>query len=188
METIFCRNRAEWRLWLEQNHKTEREIWLIYYKKHTKKETVVYGEAVEEALCYGWIDSTVKRIDNDSYMQKYTPRKEKSKWSLINKNRVLKLTESNKMTPAGNRMVEIAKKNGEWEKAYSTNQNIQLPDYLKNELIKNQQGWQNFQNFAKSYQNQYINWVSSAKRPETREKRIQIVISNCRKNIKPSIV
>ncbi len=110
MNTIFCRNRTEWRSWLEQNHTSESEIWLIYMKKHTKKETVSYNDAVEEALCFGWIDSLVKRIDKESYMQKYTPRKPKSVWSLANKKRLEKMISEKKMTQPGIEMVEIAKR------------------------------------------------------------------------------
>ena len=87
METLYCKNRDDWRIWLEKNYQSEQEIWLIYYKKHTKKPTVTYNDAVEEAICFGWIDSLVKTIDQDTYMQKYTPRKSKSLWSLVNKNR-----------------------------------------------------------------------------------------------------
>ena len=118
METLFCKTRDEWRKWLINNHLSEKEIWLIYYKKHTKKATVKYNEAVEEALCFGWIDSTIKRIDENTYMQKYTPRNAKSKWSLVNKNRIKKLIKENKMTDVGLELVAIAKKNGEWEKEY----------------------------------------------------------------------
>jgi uncharacterized protein YdeI (YjbR/CyaY-like superfamily) len=188
LDTIQCKNRAEWRLWLENNHISVKEIWLIYYKKHTKKETVNYNEAVEEALCFGWIDSTVKRIDDETYMQRYTPRKTKSIWSLVNKNRVIKLIEQKKMTKAGLALVEIAKKNGEWDKAYSTQKDIELPDYLEAALKKNPKALTNFLNFAQSYRNQYINWVTNAKRTETREKRIAIVIDRSDKNLKSEML
>ena len=165
-----------------------KEIWLIYFKKHTKKETVSYNDAVEEALCYGWIDSIVKSIDSETYMQKYTPRKAKSVWSLINKNRVLKLIKEKKMTAAGMEKVDIAKKNGQWEKAYTTQKNVEIPDYLETALKKNKKAWLNFSNFARSYQNQYINWVANAKRMETREKRIAIVVDRSAQNQKPEIM
>jgi len=165
-----------------------KEIWLIYFKKHTKKETVSYNDAVEEALCYGWIDSIVKSIDSETYMQKYTPRKAKSVWSLINKNRVLKLIKEKKMTTAGMEKVDIAKKNGQWEKAYTSQKVMELPDYLEKALKKNQKAWLNFSNFAKSYQNQYINWLTSAKRPETRKKRLAIIIKRSAQNKKPELM
>ena len=188
MDTIRCKNRSEWRLWLEKNHDTTNKIWLVYFKKHTKKETISYNEAVEEALCFGWIDSTVKRIDDETYMQKYTPRKAKSMWSLINKDRVIRLIKENKMTKAGIKQIDIAKQTGEWEKAYTTNTNVILPDYLETALKKNNKAWLNFQKFAKSYQNQYINWVTCAKRTETREKRIAVVIDRSENNNKPKMM
>lgn len=173
---------------MKKYHATESIIWLIYYKKHAKKETVTYNEAVEEALCFGWIDSTVKRIDDETYMQKYTPRKTKSKWSLVNKNRVIKLINENKMTKAGFALVEIAKQNGEWDKAYSTQKEIELPGYLETALKKNPQAWTNFLNFAQSYRNQYINWIANAKKTETREKRILQLIERCENDQKPGII
>jgi uncharacterized protein YdeI (YjbR/CyaY-like superfamily) len=188
VETIYCKNKDEWRAWLEQNYKSTNIIWLIYFKKHTKKETVSYNDAVEEALCYGWIDSTVKSIDKETYMQKYTPRKAKSMWSLINKNRVKKLIRENKMTKAGMEQVDIAKKNGQWEKAYTTQKDVELPSYLEKALKADEKAWMNFSNFAKSYQNQYINWVTNAKRIETREKRIAIVIDRCSQNKKSEMM
>lgn len=188
METIFCKNRDEWRAWLEHNHALSKEIWLIYYKKHTKKETVMYNEAVEEALCFGWIDSTVKRIDNETYMQKYTPRKNNSLWSLVNTKRIEKLIQENKMTEAGMKKVKLAKENGRWEKAYTSQSKIEIPDYLEKALKSSKIAWTNFNKFANSYQNLYVGWVISAKRKETREKRISVMIERCEKNLKPGIM
>lgn len=188
METIYCKNRNEWRSWLVQNHKSSDGIWLIYYKEHTKKETVVYNEAVEEALCFGWIDSIIKRIDDQAYMQKYTPRKKNSKWSLVNKKRVNKLIKEGKMTSSGMKEVEIAKKNDMWENAYSSKKDIEIPVFFIQELKKNEQAFNNFFNFAPSYKNQYLGWILSAKRDETRQKRINTVIERCAKNQKPGMV
>ena len=188
METIFCENRDEWRTWLEKNHSSEKEIWLIYYKKHTKKPTVAYNEAVEEALCFGWIDSIIKRIDDETYIQKYTPRKSNSIWSLVNKKRVEKMISEGKMIKAGFDMIEIAKKNGQWEKAYTSQKKEEMPDYLEKELKKNKLAWKNFNNFANSYRNIYIGWVIAAKRPETKEKRITAVIERSLKNQKPGMM
>jgi len=99
--TLYLKNRDEWRRWLEKNHKREPEIWLIYYKKHTKKSSIPYNDAVEEALCFGWIDSTVKGIDGEKYAQRFSPRKPKSNWSEPNKERIERLIKEGKMTPAG---------------------------------------------------------------------------------------
>ncbi len=188
MNKLFCKNRNEWRKWLEQNNESQNEVWLVYYKKHTKKPTVIYNEAVEEALCYGWIDSIVKRVDDKTYMQKYTPRNDNSIWSLVNKDRVEKLIKEGKMTNAGLKKVEVAKANGQWEKAYSSQKDIEIPDYLKKAFKENKTAWNNFSKFAKSYQNNYIGWVVSAKRVETVEKRVKIVIERSEKNLKPGMV
>lgn len=100
-KTLYVKKRGEWRKWLEKNHQKESEIWLVYYKKHTKKPSIPYNDAVEEALCFGWIDSSEKRIDKERYAQRFTPRKPKSNWSESNKERVRKLIVQGKMTPAG---------------------------------------------------------------------------------------
>lgn len=188
METLFCKNREEWRAWLNQNHSTENEIWLIYYKKHTKKPTVTYNDAVEEALCFGWIDSIVKRIDEETYMQKYTPRKKNSIWSLLNKKRVEKMISEGKMTKAGFNQIDIAKKNGYWAKAYSSQNIAKIPKELEGALKENKITWENFNRFAKSYQNTYIFWVTSAKRPETIKRRIKFVVERSMKNLKPGMM
>ena len=188
METLFCKTRDEWRKWLVNNHLSEKEIWLIYYKKHTKKATVKYNEAVEEALCFGWIDSTIKRIDENTYMQKYTPRNAKSKWSLVNKNRIKKLIKENKMTDVGMELVEIAKQNGEWQKAYSSKDKMEIPENLMSALKANSVAFKNFNNFSPSNQQNYIGWILSAKREETIQKRITIVINRSEKNEKPGML
>lgn len=100
-KTLYVTNRDDWRAWLNKNHKTEKEVWLIYYKNHTGKPTIPYDVAVEEALCFGWIDSIVKRIDDERYMQKFTPRKTNSNWSELNKKRVKKMIKEGRMTEAG---------------------------------------------------------------------------------------
>ncbi|MDA3954850.1 MAG: YdeI/OmpD-associated family protein [Bacteroidales bacterium] len=188
METIYCKNRDEWRAWLKQNHSIVNEIWLIYYKKHTKKPTVIYNEAVEEALCFGWIDSTVKRIDDETYMQKYTPRRKSSMWSFVNKKRVKKLIHEKRMTSAGLEKVEIAKKNGEWEKAYSSGEKVEMPKDLEQALLANPIAYKNFFNFSPSNQQNYIGWLVSAKREETIQKRIDAVVKRSEKNEKSGML
>lgn len=188
METIFCRNREEWRIWLEKNHKNEREVWLIYMKKHTKKQSISYSEAVEEALCFGWIDSLVRSIDKESYMQKYTPRKANSVWSLVNKKRVEKLMKENKMTSSGLELVEIAKKNGQWDKAYSSKKNLEMPDNLMKALKSNPVAYKNFNHFPATAKNNYIAWVLAAKRNDTIDKRIKTVVERSEKNMKPGLI
>lgn len=188
METLFCKNRDEWRTWLEKNYDSTNEIWLIYFKKHTKKPTVSYNDAVEEALCFGWIDSIVKRIDDETYMQKYTPRKKNSIWSLLNTKRVEKMISEGKMTKAGFDQIDIAKKNGYWEKAYSSQIKLEIPIELVNALKANSTAYNNFYKFSPSNQNNYIGWVKSAKRPETIKRRIQFVVERSEKNLKPGMM
>jgi uncharacterized protein YdeI (YjbR/CyaY-like superfamily) len=108
------RSRQEWRNWLEENHQTSPGIWLVYYKKDSPKPTISYDDAVEEALSFGWIDSTVNKLDDERYMQVFTPRKTGSTWSRLNKNRIGKLDKNGLMMPAGIEKVETAKKDGSW--------------------------------------------------------------------------
>ena len=183
MKTIFCKNRDEWRAWLEQNHAIEKDIWLIYYKKHTKKETIFQSEAVDEALCFGWIDSTAKTIDDETYMQRYSPRKAKSVWSLVNKNKVKRLFEEKKMTQAGILTVKMAKENGQWEEAYSLKDKVEMPIELEQALKSNQLAFENFYKFSQSNQQNYIRWVVKAKRAETIRKRIDAVVCRSEKSL-----
>lgn len=187
MTTIYCRNRDEWRAWLEENHAIAKEIWLVYYKKHTKKDTVFYTDAVDEALCFGWIDSTSKSIDDETYMQRYTPRKAKSIWSLVNKNKVKRLIEEEKMTEAGMLAVKLAKENGQWEKAYSLKVKVDMPTALEQALKSNTLAFDNFHKFSLSIQQNYIRWVVQAKRPETIQRRIDEVLSRSEKGLKPGM-
>ena len=184
MKTVFCKNREEWRAWLEQNHASEKDIWLIYYKKHTKKETVFYSEAVDEALCFGWIDSIAKSIDDETYMQRYSPRKAKSVWSLVNKNKVKRLRAENKMTPAGMKAVKMAKENGQWDKAYSLKVKVEMPLELEQALKSNPLAFENFYKFSPTNQQHYIRWVVEAKRAETTQRRIAAVVSRSEQNLK----
>ena len=185
---MFFASRQEWRNWLQLNHQESDGIWLIYFKKHTKRESLSYNDAVEEALCFGWIDSVVKSIDNETYKQKYTPRRKNSIWSNVNKARVEKMINEGKMTNFGLAKVEEAKKNGEWEKAYGTRVKPELPEDLKAELQNNELAWQNFNKFAASYQTNYIYWLNAAKRPETREKRLKQIVNLASENRKPGII
>jgi len=187
-ETLYIKDRIEWRKWLEKNYDSVKEIWLIYYKKHSGKPRIPYDDAVEEALCFGWIDSLVKTIDDEKYMQKYTPRKKSSIWSEHNVNRCKKMIKEGKMTEAGMQLIDEAKKNGKWEKAYSTKKMFDLPEEMANALNKNKSARENFNNFAPSYRNNYIHWVLSAKREETKNKRIKEVVKRSVLNQKPGMI
>ncbi|MGB7118013.1 MAG: YdeI/OmpD-associated family protein [Anaerolineales bacterium] len=180
-------DRDEWRAWLEEQHQTESEVWLIYYKKHTDKQSIRYECAVEEALCFGWIDSKVKRIDEEKYMQRYTPRKELSNWSESNKKRVRKLIANGLMTQAGLEVVEIAKRNGSWNRLDDIDKELVIPGDLEAALAQNPKAEENFSGFAPSHKKQYLWWLKSAKRAETRERRIREIVKRAEENIKPGI-
>ena len=165
--------RKEWRNWLEKNHNKETEIWLIFYKVKVKKSSIKYEDAVEEALCFGWIDSTVKRIDNEKHMQRYTPRKAKSNWAASNKTRVKKLIKKGLMTEYGLDSIKIAKQNGSWNKLDNIETRLEVPELLKDAFKTNNKAKELYEKLAPSRKKQIIWWIESAKRIETREKRIK---------------
>ena len=176
--------REEWRNWLEENHKTEDEIWLVHYKKHTGKPKILYDDAVEEAICFGWIDGIVKKIDEEKYAQRYTPRKKKSVWSDLNKSRAKKMIELGKMTNAG--LEKLGDHlNGE---VTPPKKKLEIPLDLKDALISDPGAWENFNNFAPSYRRDYIGWVLDAKREDTRQRRISAVVKRSKDNIKPGMM
>ena len=187
-KTLYITNRKDWRAWLEKNYEKKKGIWLIYYKKHTNKPTIPYDDAVEEALCFGWIDSTLKRIDEERYVLRYTPRKKKSVWSKINKETAERMILLEKMTEVGLAAINLAKKNGLWEIAYTNKVKEKLPLDLKKALYSDKIAWDNFQNFANSYRNMYIEWVKNAKTDMTRTKRICEVVKRSKDNKKPGII
>ena len=184
---LLFENKKEWRKWLEKNHIKQKEIWLIHYKKSSNKKSINHFDAVEEALCFGWIDSKLKKIDEERFILRYSPRKEKSVWSKINKETAERMILLDKITESGLEKINLAKKHGLWETAYTNKIKERLPSDLKNALIKEKVAWNNFQNFANSYRNMYIGWVKNAKKDETRKKRICEVVERSRDNKKPGI-
>jgi len=168
---LYISNRKEWRKWLQENHSSVKEVWLVYYKKHTGKPRIPYEDAVEEALCFGWIDSTIKKIDDEKYCQKFTPRNYKSNWSELNKKRVAKLIKQNKITKAGMSKINAAKKNGEWNKKEERVQEYKMPAELSQLLSTNKKAKEYFNELSPSHKKQYIVWIASGKKNETREKR-----------------
>jgi len=181
---LYVTNRDDWRRWLRQNHDTKTEVWLIYYKKHTDKPSIPYNDSVEEAICFGWIDNIIKRIDDEKFARKFTPRKAKSKWSELNKKRARKMIEKEKMTETGLTKIREAKKSGEWSKTATQRKEIIIPAYMKEAIAKNEEALTNFNNLAKSYKRQYVGWITSAKRKETRRKRLAEAIKLLEKNEK----
>ena len=186
-KTLYFKNKYKWRTWLEKNHDKLNEIWLIHYKKSLNKQGLNHQDAVEEAICYGWIDSKLKKIDEERFILRYSPRKLKSVWSKINKETAEKMIQKGKMTKAGLEKINLAKKQGFWQNAYTNKIKEKLPSDLKNALLSNKIAWNNFQNFANSYRNTYIGWIKNAKTDLTRSKRICEVVKRSKDNKKPGI-
>lgn len=166
------KTRAAWRAWLERNHAASKGIWLAYYKKNSSKSSVRYEEALEEALCFGWIDSTVNRLDEERYMQKWTPRNEKSIWSAANKARVKKLIAEGRMAPPGLAKIAAAKRNGSWTKLDRIDLREEVPQDLLDALALHPSAEIKFSRLPPSQRKLYSWWIESAKRPETRTRRI----------------
>lgn len=176
MNQLLSTSVEDWRKWLKQNHRGGDEIWLVFYKKGTGKQTLDYGSALDEALCFGWIDSLIKKIDDTKYARKFTPRNEVSKWSESNKKRVARLIKDGRMTKAGLAVVKAAKANGCWDKPDRPPAVTEVPSEFLAALKQNKAARENFNQLAPSHQKQYTMWIATAKRPETREKRIKEAI------------
>jgi uncharacterized protein YdeI (YjbR/CyaY-like superfamily) len=169
------KSRAAWRAWLETHHAASPGIWLVFAKKHTGLPTLTYEDAVQEALCFGWIDSLVKSIDDRLHMQMFTPRKPKSAWSATNKARLTKLMKSGVMAPAGLAAVAAAKKSGTWN-SYADVDKLTIPLELQRAFDANPDAKKNWPSYTASAQRSFLHMVNGAKRPETREKRVRRVV------------
>lgn len=165
----------EWRAWLEKYHATEQEAWLLHSKKNAARRFLTYEEALDEALCFGWIDGLLNSVDNETFALRYSPRKSRSIWSVNNQQRVERLIEEGRMTAAGLQKIAEAKENGEWQAAIAREDVDAVPEDLMKELKRNKV-WTSFKNWPASRKKQYLYWLNSAKRPETRQKRIQAIV------------
>ncbi len=183
IKTYYAKSRNAWRKWLEKNHAKEASVWLIMYKKDAGVPSVYYPEAVEEALCFGWIDSKPNKRDEQSYYQFFSKRNPKSKWSAINKASVDRLTKAGLMMPAGMQMVELAKATGTWD-ALNDIDAIKIPDDLFTALKKNKAAKGYFDAFPKSVKRGILEWISNAKKAETRDKRIAETVEKAAQNIR----
>lgn len=183
IQTFHAKTRKEWRKWLEKNHQSEKSVWLIIYKKESDTQSVYYPEAVDEALCFGWIDSKPNKRDEHSYYQFFSRRNPKSNWSQVNKEKVAKLLEQGLMHSSGLEMIEIAKQNGTWT-ALDEIENITIPDDLKNLFSNNKTAFKNWENFPRSSKRGILEWIMNAKKPETRQKRIEETVSLAEKDIR----
>jgi uncharacterized protein YdeI (YjbR/CyaY-like superfamily) len=183
---FYPRDRQEWRAWLAENHATSKAIWLIYYKKDSGQPFVAYHEAVEEALCFGWIDSTVNKLDDGRFLQFYTPRKAKSGWSGLNKRRIESLMQQGLMMPPGLAKIEIAKKDGSWT-LYDDIETLTIPEDLQQALVANEAANTYFEAFSPSAKKGILWWIKSAKRPETRAQRVEETVRLAAQNKRRSI-
>jgi uncharacterized protein YdeI (YjbR/CyaY-like superfamily) len=175
--------RKKWRDWLLKNHYSESSgIWLVFYKKHTGKAGLTYDDAVEEALCFGWIDSIVKKIDDETYKQKFTPRRKKSNWSELNKKRARRMIRQALMAEAGLAKIKEAKTDGRWGKVKFREAPVRIPPELREALKEAGAARENFDNFPTSYQKLLIGWIMSAKTVATRAKRIAEAVELTAKN------
>jgi uncharacterized protein YdeI (YjbR/CyaY-like superfamily) len=159
--------------WLEREHASSDGVWLKFAKKGSGVASVVYPEAVEIGLCYGWIDSQVLALDERFYLQKFTPRRARSKWSRVNRDKVEELTRQGRMKPAGLAQVELAKQDGRWEAAYSSPANAKVPDDLQAALDGNSQAAEFWAGLNKSNRYAIVFQLEDAKRPETRMRRLE---------------
>ena len=165
-----------WELWLDQNHTTSKGVWLRFYKKGSGVATVVYNDALDVALCYGWIDGQLKTFDAKSYIQRFTPRRSKSIWSKRNIERVALLEKQDRMKPAGLKEVEMAKVNGNWEMAYDSPSKMTIPEDFLHELSKNKKAMSFFESLNKANQYAIVWRLQTAKKPETRMKRMKEIL------------
>lgn len=179
----YFKTDEEWREWLHENHATSKGVYLIFYKVSHENGSMRWEEAVKIALCYGWIDSTVKSLGDGKRRQYFTQRNPKSVWSSLNKKFIEELISNNLMHESGLAKIEIAKQNGSWN-ALDTVDNGIIPPDLQMAFDKNPEAFTNYQNFSPSYRKSYLYWLNQAKREETRKKRIIEIIQLCANNIK----
>jgi uncharacterized protein YdeI (YjbR/CyaY-like superfamily) len=183
IKAFYAKSRKQWRAWLEKNGEKEKSVWLIMHKKESEFPSVLYDEAVEEALCFGWIDSKANKRDAQSYYQFFTKRNPKSKWSIVNKARVDKLIAEGHMHERGLAAIELAKQNGTWAALDKVGQ-LTIPEDLQKALAQNEDAIKFFDAFSISAKRSLLEWIASAKREETRRRRIAVTVASAAKNIR----
>jgi uncharacterized protein YdeI (YjbR/CyaY-like superfamily) len=183
-ERVEVADRGAWRRWLEANHAGAPGAWLVSYKKASGKSTISYDESVEEALCFGWIDSRPGKVDDERSMLLFTPRKPRSPWSRPNKRRIERLLDSGLMTPAGLTKIEAAKRDGSWT-LYDAVEDLIVPADLRAALDADPDARDNFDAFGISVKKPLLWWVISAKKPETRSTRIETIVRAAREKRNP---
>lgn len=181
--SVQVESRAEWRGWLAVNHPRPEGIWLITYKKLPGKPYVSYGDTVEEALCFGWIDSKPNRLDAERTMLWFAPRKAGTGWSALNKKRIEAMIAAGLMMPAGLAKIEAAKQDGSWQ-ALDAIERLEIPPDLAVAFAENDIAWANFDAFPRSAKRGILEWIASAKRAETRDRRIAETVALAAQNIR----
>ncbi len=170
LKTLDMRSRQAWRKWLQKHHASESEIWLVFHKKHTNRPSIALSDAIDEALCFGWIDSLVRRLDEDRYARKFTPRKPDSKWSTINRRRYKQLKAAGLLAAAGLARKPI-NRSGDAPRLPAV-----IPPYIKKQLTMNLRAWAHFETLPPSHRRNCLAWVDSAKKDETKQKRLRELI------------
>ncbi len=183
IQAVSAKTRADWRQWLMQNHQREKSVWLIIYHKESPTPSVYYDEAVEEALCFGWVDSKPNKRDAESYYLFMAQRKADSKWSKLNRQRAEKMISEGLMAPAGLALITLAKQSGTWM-ALEDVQNSVVPPDLEKAFLKNKLAAKNFHAFPPSSKRIILEWILNAKKAETRQRRIEETVSLAAENIK----
>ncbi len=171
LKTLDARTLEQWRTWLAAHHESESEVWLVFHKRHTGRAAIAYEDAVNEALCFGWIDSLIKRLDDARYARKFTPRKPNSKWSASNRKRYAQLKASGRLMPAGLNRAPTGQR-------YDPPRSLPAkpPHYIQEALAKHPAALRHFESLAPSHRRRYIGWIDYAKRPETKLRRVQEAI------------
>jgi uncharacterized protein YdeI (YjbR/CyaY-like superfamily) len=185
-KTFTATDRDAWRTWLASNHASETVVWVLFQKKRTGESCMSYDDSVEEALCFGWIDSIIRRIDENTYARKFTPRTDTANWSELNKRRVAKCIQEGRMTAVGLAKITYADpsnyKGSTTRGRKSPRQPASLPAFMAKGLHTNEKAWKNFSAMPPSHQRNYILWITTAKRDETRERRLKEAIRMLNQN------
>ncbi len=178
---LLVETQHDWRDWLERNHEQSTGIWLVAWKKATGKPFIPFGDAVDEALCFGWVDSKINKLDEERAMRLFTPRNPKSLWSRINKGKIARLTQQGRIAPAGMRLVEGAKSDGSWN-VYDEIEDLVIPPDLAAALARDSDAQDHFHHFPNSSKKNILWWIKSARRPATRETRISKTVALAAEN------
>ena len=174
MKTFVAQTAYKWHKWLDEHHDSESEVWLIFYKLHTGVGSIAYLDALDEALCFGWVDSLVKRLDESRYARKFTPRKADSRWSTINRKRYAALKAAGRLQPSGIDRAPTGRSYGPRPPRFRMPATV--PQYIQAALRKQPAAWRYFKGLAPSHRRRYVGWIESAKREETKARRLQEAI------------